>query len=288
MSATKPAPKISLRTPNLAYTTILLLSMICSSFVAHAAPASESIPFWNDSEPDSAMKVNHTVWQSILNRYLIDSHVSGVNRFAYSAVSEVDFTRLSDYLDYLQALEPRQLNMAEQKAYWINLYNAQTVQLVVRRAKNDKIESIREIRSGIFKRGPWQRELFNISTKKLSLDDVEHGILRPHFNDKRIHYALNCASIGCPNLLKTAYTAENTEALLVKAEADFLSHPRAARMVQGELVLSSLFDWYSTDFANDLDGLLSYLRPFLNATTNEALSSRRDIRFEYDWALNRP
>lgn len=253
-----------------------------------AAPAAKSIEFWNDSEPKSVMKVKHTVWQSILDRYLDDKHPSGVNRFNYGQVSDVDLTRLRDYLEYLQSLEPRQLNMAEQKAYWINLYNAKTVELVTRRMKSDDIDSVREIRSGIFTPGPWQRKWLKISTKELSLDDIEHGILRPHFDDKRIHYALNCASIGCPNLLKTAYTASNTDALMQKAEQEFLTHPRAVRIDNGDLVLSRLFDWYGIDFAESSEGLLAYLSAFLDEDTRNGLENRDDVRFEYDWALNRP
>ena len=266
--------------------TLLFGSLLSQS--AWSAPSAELIDFWNDHEVKSTMAVNHEVWQSLLDKYLDDQHASGINRFNYAAVTAVDRARLNDYLKYLQSNEPRQLNLSEQKAFWINLYNAKTVALVIKGVQSDNIESIREIKSGFFRPGPWQLENMQIAQQKLSLNDIEHGILRPIFNDKRIHYVLNCASLGCPNLLKTAFTISNTEALMEKAQEDFLSHPRAARMHRSELILSQIFDWYGSDFAQDLDGLIAYLKPFLKADTAAGLGSRTGVEFEYDWGLNKP
>ncbi|MFT5573081.1 MAG: hypothetical protein ACI9FR_002014 [Cryomorphaceae bacterium] len=253
-----------------------------------AAPDAVRIDFWNDSEPQSTIKVNHSVWQSVLDKYLDDKHPSGINRFDYLAVSQVDRALLDDYLNYLQQMEPRQLSIAEQKPFWINLYNAKTVEVVLRRLQSDSITSIRQIRSGIFTPGPWKNKLLTLSRQEISLDDIEHGILRPNFNDRRIHYALNCAALGCPSLLKTAFTSENTEQLLAFAERSFLSHPRAARIQDSELVLSSLFDWYASDFAYNPNELLAYIKKFTSAETSKIFSQQPETRFEYDWALNKP
>lgn len=265
----------------------MAIILLCTHSV-WAVPDSVSITFWNDSEPTSTMQVNHGVWQSILDRYLDDQHSSRVNRFDYSAVSDVDLVRLGDYLDHLQQFDPRQFNMAEQKAYWINLYNAKTVELVTKSVRSDDISSIRQIRSSIFRAGPWVRKRLKISQQELSLDDVEHGILRPHFNDKRLHYVLNCASIGCPNLLKTAFTADNTEELMALAEQQFLSHPRAVKMDNGRLVLSQIFEWYSVDFADSSEQLIDYLKSFQVAEVEREIDSRSGIKFDYDWLLNKP
>jgi hypothetical protein len=253
-----------------------------------AAPDAVRIDFWHDNEPQSTIKMNHSVWQSLLDKYLDDQHPSGINRFNYSAVSSVDKVRLDDYLNYLQQMEPRQLNLAEQKAFWINLYNAKTVEVVIRRLQSSDITTIRQIRSGIFTPGPWTNKLLTLSRQELSLDDIEHGILRPNFNDRRIHYALNCAALGCPSLLKTAFTSANTEQLLVFAEQGFLSHPRAARMQGNELVLSTLFDWYALDFAINPNELLAYIKQFTSPETSKDFNQQPEIRFEYDWDLNRP
>lgn len=262
---------------------------ITTSTLAAPGPASVSIPFWDDYEEASVMNINHQPWQEILNKYLNDDHPSGINRFDYAGVSEVDSQRLTDYLDYLQKMEPRQLSKPEQMAYWINLYNAKTVDLVVKAYQDeDEIDSIREIRSGVFTPGPWERKTLEIAAQELSLDDIEHGILRPHWNDRRIHFVLNCASLGCPNLLITAFTGQNNEALLNGAELAFMRHPRAARMDGRELILSSIFDWYGTDFASSETELLDYIRKYADPQVGASMNAAGDPSFEYDWSLNKP
>ena len=100
-------------------------------------------------------------------------------------------------------------NKKEQLAYWINLYNSLTIKVVL---EHYPVKSIKEIKlSGIFKPGPWKKELVIIEGKKLSLDNIEHDILRPIWKDNRVHYAVNCASIGCPNLQNSAFTAKNSD-----------------------------------------------------------------------------
>ncbi|GHA03458.1 DUF547 domain-containing protein [Arenicella chitinivorans] len=266
------------------------VALLVSGLVSAApGPESKSIEFWDDYEERSLINVNHDPWQAILNRYLDDTHPSGINRFDYAGVTEVDLQRLADYLDYLQLLEPRQLNRSEQLAYWINLYNAKTVEIVIRSYQNgDEVSSIRQIRSGVFTAGPWERESVKISQQDLSLDNIEHGILRPHWQDHRLHFVLNCASLGCPNLLKTAFDGDNNEALLNGAEQAFMQHPRAARIENGQLVLSSLFDWYGKDFADDEAGMLAYLRKHVSPEVAGAIGAAGGPEFEYDWDLNKP
>ncbi len=266
------------------------VAWLVSGLVSAApGPESKSIKFWDDYEERSLINVNHDPWQAILNKYLDDNHPSGINRFDYAAVTEVDLQRLNDYLDYLQLLEPRQLNRSEQLAYWINLYNAKTVEIVARSYRNgDEVTSIRQIRSGVFTPGPWERESVKIAQQDLSLDNIEHGILRPHWQDHRLHFVLNCASLGCPNLLKTAFDGDNNEALLNGAEQAFMQHPRAARIDGGQLVLSSLFDWYGRDFAEDQASMLSYLRKHVRPEVASMINAASDPVFEYDWELNKP
>lgn len=248
-----------------------------------------SIKFWNDSEADSRINVNHDPWQSLLTKYVNESHPSGINRFDYAAVTEVDLQRLVDYLDYLQKLEPRQLNKAEQLAFWVNLYNAKVVELVIQSYQGgDPVSSVRQLRSGVFTPGPWKRESLKIVFQDMSLDDIEHGILRPHFGDFRIHYVLNNASLGCPNLPKIALDGENNEALLSEAEQGYLKHSRALRIEDDELVLSTLFDWYSSDFADSKQGLFDYLKAKVAPDLAAGINVDVKTRFEYDWALNAP
>ena len=281
------AAKHNLRTL-IANARIVLLALVISGVTpALAAPASELIPFWDDSEPASQLTVDHTPWQALLNKYLDDQHPSGINRFDYAGVSSVDKETFRAYLEYLQNLEPRQLNLPEQKAYWINLYNASTVFLIV--ADEREVNSIREIKSGFFTAGPWSKKILMVAQQELSLDDLEHGILRPIWQDNRIHYAVNCASLGCPNLLRTAFTSDNTEGLLEQASRDFVNHPRAASVNSGgRLVLSEIYNWYKVDFGDSLAGIAAHLKKYADPDLTAQLNTAKSVSYDYDWALNKP
>ena len=253
---------------------------------AWAAPGLEKIEFWDARDNQSTQVVDHSAWQDLLNVYLNDQHPSGVNRFNYKAVSKEDDKKLDKYLDYLQSMNPKQLNSKEQFAYWVNLYNAKTVDYIIRGVQKNNIESIKEIRSLLVVPGPWKRKDLKIQGKKVSLDDIEHGILRPIWLDHRIHFAVNCASIGCPNLMKTAFTSENTETLLEYAQESFLKHPRAVKYENGTLVLTSLMDWYGADFADSKSELLDYLSDHVSEDLLDVFVNDPPIKYEYDWKLN--
>ena len=251
----------------------------------YAAPKAELISYWNVSDEKSSTKIDHSSWQSILDKYLDEQHSSGINRFNYSAVSTEDGKTLEQYLIYLQSIDPRKLRQAQQFPFWVNLYNAKTVALVTKAVKTRDIESIKEIRSHYIWAGPWRMNSLKVAEKAVSLDDIEHGVLRPIWKDRRIHFAVSCASLGCPNLLKTAFTEANTETLLSSAEKSFLLHPRAVRITGEKLVLSTIFQWYRADFAEDERQLLDYVSRFSNLDINH---EEIDVSYEYDWGLNSP
>ena len=265
----------------------LLVLLVClNAKLTMAAPFGELIRFWDDREEGSSFVVDHSRWQGILDKYLDDEHVSGINLFDYGSVTDDDEKILIEYLQYLQSFEPRQFNSNEQKAYWINLYNALTVAVILDRGSD--IESIRDIRSGVFTRGPWQLDLAKIVTQDLSLDDIEHGILRPIWKDNRIHYAVNCASISCPNLLKTAFTGANIEELLNKAARDYVNHERGVKIENGKLTLSSIYDWYSEDFGSGVPDLIIHLRQYAEPQLASQLQVFTQADFDYNWDLNAP
>ena len=168
-------------------------------------------------------------------------------------------------------------------AYWINLYNALTVFVIIPRYP---VDSIREIKSGIIDFGPWNLELFPLQGKKLTLNQIEHGILRPIWKDPRIHYAANCASMGCPNLCPEAYRSDNLERLLEQGTKDYINHPRGAQVEDGELVVSSIFDWYKTDFGGTDAGVLAHLRKYARPELVEILADYDSFDHNYDWRLN--
>ena len=259
---------------------------------ANAQPYGKAIPAWDASGETNAASIDHSAWQDTLNAYL-SVHDSGVNRFDYAEL-EADAggsAKLDGYLTSLQRIDPRRYSRAEQKAYWINFYNAWTVR-IVRDAY--PVDSIRDIGKGflssLLSPGPWDDAHVRVAGRDLTLDDIEHGILRPIWRDNRIHYAVNCASYGCPNLLPTAFTAANTEALLEAAARAYVNHPRGVDFAGGDsLVVSSLYKWYAEDFGGTEEGVLKHLVRYAEKPLADRLRNfSGTVGYEYDWRLNRP
>lgn len=261
----------------------LYVVLVCLINVSWAAPTSEAWSFWAEYDDESSLVVEHDHWQAILDRYLNAKTQDGVSRFNYKAVTSEDKKLLKTYLSGLSRLDPRKLRRAEQQAFWINLYNALTVDVVL-----DKypVESIRKIRFFTSLFGPWDKSLISIAGQELSLNDIEHRILRPIWQDARIHFAVNCASVGCPNLQERVFTALNTDELLELGAQQFINHPRGLSREGDVLVLSSIFDWYGVDFGATEEELLEYLSDFLDADKLTELDSVERIDFQYDWSLN--
>ena len=253
---------------------------------ARAAPTDQLWSHWATHDPQSTVSVDHRPWQTLLSRHVVASD-DGINRVAYSDFDDSSKTLLNQYLTTLSNVQPTQLNQSQQLAYWVNLYNSLTVQVVLDHPKKDSIRSMGPLLSF----GPWDKTYLTIEGKPVSLNDIEHRILRPIWQDHRLHFVLNCASIGCPNLSRTAYTSDNIEDALARAEQTFLQHPRALSLSdKGVLQLSSLFDWYREDFADNESALLAYLaeqRPDLAETLLVyPIGSNSNIDYVYDWSLN--
>ena len=241
------------------------------------------IEFWDDSEADSIMTVAHGPWQEILDAYVDDQHPSGINRFDYEAVSDTDVVKLKQYIAYLQLLEPRQLNSSEAKAYWINFYNALTVEIITDTVRDREVRSVRRLANRFL-----NRKTVNVVTKDLSMNDIHHGILRPIWNDARVHYALSVGALGGGNLQKLAYTGENVEQQLAKAEKEYLNHDRGIRFEDGRVIASSVFDWYHRDFVASKSQLISYIAPKVEEGNRAQLIRLRRVRFDFDWTINGP
>ena len=251
---------------------------------ASAARAAELAEIFAKSDPASAVEVDHGPWDRLLGTY-ISPGPQGVNLFDYAAVTAADRADLKAYVESLEATPVSRLTKDAQLAYWINLYNALTVQVIL---DNFPVASIRDIKSGLFSSGPWSKELVSVEDHALTLDDIEHAILRPIWRTKLIHYGVNCASIGCPNLAKRAYTARNAKALLEQGAADYINSPRGVRIEDGRVTASKLYSWYDDDFGNEaelLDHLRAYAKPDLRAKL-EGVSAIDD--WDYDWSLNAP
>ena len=259
----------------------LLLAGIAT--LAAAAPRAELWERWSAHDPDSAQRIDHRPWNEILGRFVVPAS-DGINRFAYSQVGDADRQLLRDYLQAMSRVEIGSYRRDEQRAFWINLYNALTVEVIL---EHYPLATIRDISSGFFSRGPWDLELIEVDNQALTLNDIEHRILRPIWQDPRIHYAVNCASLGCPNLQRQAFTAANSDSLLEVAAVEFVNHPRGARVVDGELQVSSIYDWFEADFGGNEAGVIAHLRRYAKADLRAALAGIDDIADDsYDWSLN--
>lgn len=265
------------------------VTLISLSSVARAAlfvPESDLWDIWAASDEASMATIDHSRWQEILDRYLVTDHPSGVNRFEYGAITDGDKSLLRGYLGTLQALDPRSFSRAEQRAYWINLYNAVTVELVV---DHYPVRSIRKINGGLLGLGPWSDTVVVVAGESLSLNDIEHRILRPIYADPRIHYAVNCASLGCPNLAGRAYTAANTESLLEAGARAYVNHPRGVDLADGKLRVSSIYKWFKVDFGGTDERLIQHLGQYAEPELAQRLAAYDGkIRYDYDWDLNAP
>jgi len=262
---------------------VLLLSSLGSAVSIFAAPSSDLWPFWQSGQATTSVSIDHTLWQQLLDQHL-KTGADGITRFAYRAVTPEGEQLLQQYLEALANIDPRSHTTNEQLAYWINLYNALTVSVVLQHPDSN---SIRDMGGSFFNPGPWNEPLITVVGQALTLNDIEHRILRPIWRDRRIHYAVNCASLGCPNLRSQAYQADTIDAQLTSAEHEFINHPRAVSFdEQGHLSLSELFSWYSEDFAPDQTALLNYLSEHHDTLSQELTTYRGRIRYQYDWRLN--
>lgn len=253
--------------------------VIASCSVMLVAQSADTSQFGTFS-PTTTVEIDHSDWDIILKSYVSDAE-QGRTIFAYGKVSEDDKSALKNYIGTLQALDPRTLTKEQAYAYWVNLYNAVTVDLIL---DNYPLESIRKL--GLI--GPWGRELITINGEAMSLNDVEHEVLRVFWRDPRTHYAVNCASFGCPNLQAVAFTSENTESLLEKGAVEYVNHPRGISVSnRGRVTASSIYKWYRKDFGETEADILDHVRKYANPALLEALEGKTRIRkYGYDWALN--
>ncbi|XBQ15932.1 MAG: DUF547 domain-containing protein [Oceanicaulis sp.] len=228
----------------------------------------------------------HAPWDAILAEHLVESP-DGVNRFDYDALRSdaEDRAALEAYIGVLEAARPSEMRADEAFAYWANLYNAVTVKLIVDEAPE---RSIRQIRPHLFAIGPWGVERVTVEGEALSLDDIEHEIMRPSFEAAMVHYAVNCASIGCPNLKPTAWRAETLDADLDAAARAYVNHPRGVTPVENGVEVSRIYRWFRKDFGDSEEGVIAHLLRFAEPELAAHIRAHPDIRGHgYDWSLNK-
>ena len=218
----------------------------------------------------------HDLWAQLLQKHVRDGRVD------YTGFQR-DETILDRYLDQLAAVDPEQLSRDSQFAFYTNAYNAWTVKLIL--SKYPDVESIKDF--GGLLTSPWEKPLVRISGQTLTLDHVEHEILRERFKDPRVHFAVNCASISCPPLLPEPFRGETLDRQLDEATRRFLNDPGNYRFENSNFYVSRIFKWYGEDFDGDIIGFyLKYAEGGLKDKL-QAAGEQLTLRYlDYDWSLN--
>ena len=253
---------------------------------AWGAPRAKPWPRWERHVASNPATIDHGAWTEYLNTYLRSAFEDGQNLMDYAHVSADDGARLDDYVNRLGAVPISTFGRAEQLAYWINLYNARTVQLILAYLPIDSITQINLSKSSR-SRGPWREKILTIEGEALSLNDIEHRIVRPIWRDCRVHYALNCAAIACPNLQPVAFDAANTETMLEDGARAYINHPRGVRVGDGRVTASKIYLWYADDFGGRPAGVLDHMGQYAEDDLASALKSAHRIHaYDYYWALN--
>lgn len=231
----------------------------------------------NESFAGSPKAPEHTIWNELLNKYVAENGLINYKGF----ISEK--AKLESYLDVLSNTAPGDAWTENEKlAYWINAYNAFTVKLIV---DNYPLESIKDLNPTISVptvNTVWAKDWFQIGGKDFSLDRIEHKILRKDFEEPRIHFAVNCASISCPVLRAEAYTADKVDKQLDEQARIFLNDPTRNKITENKLEVSKIFSWFGGDFKKG-----QTLVEFIDQYTEVDIADKAKVRFmKYDWNLN--
>ena len=251
-------------------------------------PAADAWERWAAYEETSTVVIDHSEWQELLDAYLVTGESGEPTRVDYArwAETQEDRDQLELYITTLEAVEVAAHNRNEQFALWANLYNAATVRVIL---DNYPVTSIRKINTspGFFSVGPWGAKLVTVNGDRLSLDDIEHQILRPVWKDPRIHYAVNCASVGCPSLPAKPFTGKTLETDLEEAARDYINSSRGAVVENGALRVSKIYDWYAEDFGKSDTNIIAHLKIYAQSDLLASLETIDRIRgYDYDWSLN--
>lgn len=226
----------------------------------------------------SATAPDHDQWDELLKKYVSKAGVVNYKGFIKDSVE------LNKYLKLLSDNAPdrKKWSDEEQIAYWINAYNAFTVQLIIR---HYPLKSIKEIGGKIpFVNSTWDVKFINIGGTVMDLNNVEHGILRKEFKEPRIHYAVNCASVSCPILRNEAYTAAKLNSQLDDQGKLFFNDSSRNKISSSkEASLSKIMDWYGGDFKKGGKTVIDHV----NKYSKTKLDKKAKISYlTYDWNLN--
>ena len=221
-------------------------------------------------------RVDHSLFDSLLKKYVQGSNVN------YQSFKQ-DEARLDDYLKILEQADPDTLSKNEQFAFYINAYNAWTIKLIL--TGYPGVESIKDL--GGFFSNPWKKKIVRMNGKIITLDEIEHAILRPRFKDPRVHFAINCASKSCPLLRPETYLGSILDSQLNDAARRFINDPKHNYLDGNDLYVSSIFKWFGEDFNQDIIGFfIQFAQDGLQENLKNKTNSITIHYLDYDWSLN--
>jgi len=224
----------------------------------------------------------HAAWSALLDAYVRPGS-DGLNRFDYGALkaNPADRAALTGYIESFAAFDFDALPRDDAFAAWANLYNALTVEHILSRYPVDSI------RDGYFI-GPWKEVTTLAGGQEVSLDAIEHDILRVQWDDPRVHYAVNCASVGCPNLRTEAWNGDTLDADLDAAARAYVNDPRGVTVRDdGQLRVSRIYKWFREDFGGSDAGVIAHLSRHADDELRAVIEAGARIRgHQYDWSLN--
>jgi hypothetical protein len=235
-------------------------------------------PAFGDAGSSGSTAPDHGAFQALLETY---ASPAGVRYRAWSE-NETDRSALRAYLVEMSEVRPSEIGRDDALAFWINVYNAVTLDLVL---EHYPLESIKDV--GGFLSSPWKKKLITIEGEELSLNGIENDVIRQQFQEPRIHFALNCASKSCPPLRAEAYSGERLDGQLEEQTALFVGNLAENTVDEkGRLQLSKIFDWYGEDFEKAAGSVADYVRPYIPALSGRDLREVSIRHGDYDWALN--
>jgi hypothetical protein len=227
----------------------------------------------------AADTVHNTLYADLLKKYVQDGVVN------YQGLKNEE-QKLDGYLKALEATDTSKLSRDEQLAFYINAYNATTIKFIL--SAYPQIKSIWDLGSRVIPwKSPFRKKIVRIEGKVISLDDLEHGMIRPRFKDPRVHFAVNCASKSCPPLISEPYQGSILDQQLNASTRAFLNNPERNRLDGNNLYVSKIFTWFAEDFNGDVIG---FFMRFAEEEVKAKLMENRDkikVKYlDYDWSLN--
>ena len=247
--------------PHIKSTILIFISLMAVIWSSRA---------WSDTVAD------HGIYADLLARYVDKGHVD------YQGF-KTEEQKLDQYLSVLEHIDVKQLPRNEQFAFYINAYNAWTIKLVL--SGYPGVTSIKDL--GTIFKSPWKKKICRIGGDIITLDDIEHEIIRPKFKDPRVHFAINCAALSCPPLLARPYLGSTLEQQLDEVTRAFVNDAKSNYLTGNTLYVSKIFKWFSEDFNNDIIGF--FLKYANDDFKLELESKRKEVKIKYlyyDWSLN--